>query len=60
MTFFTWGSETSHAMFRPLHHGPTVNIGDGDKINMNGLDIDQEVNDFITQRLAELSDDNHA
>ena len=34
-----WGGETSHAMFRPLHHSLTVNIGYVDKID--ALDLIQ-------------------
>ena len=59
-TFVGWGSETSNAMFRPLHYGPTVTIGYKDKIDMTDLDIAQEVKDAATQYLAKLSFDIHA
>ena len=59
VTFIGWGGETSHAMFRPLHYGSTVNIGYKDKIDMADLNIDQEVKNAINQCVAELSVDNH-
>ena len=37
LTFVGWGGETSHVMFRPLHHSLTVNIGFMDKIDTSDL-----------------------
>ena len=55
VTFTGWGSETSHAMFRPLHHSLTVNIGYVDKIDTSDLGLTPEVQATINQRVAKLS-----
>ena len=60
VTFTGWGSETSHAMFRPLHHSLTVNIGYVDKIDTSDLGLTPEVQATINQHVAKLSVDNHA
>ena len=44
------GQNAVFAMLRPLHQGPTVNIGYEEKIDMTDLDIDQEVKNALKLR----------
>ena len=55
VAFTGWGSETSKAIFKQLHHSLTVKISYVDKID--ALDIVQAT---INQRVSKLSVDNHA
>ena len=55
-----WGGEFSHAMFRLVHQGSTMNNGYKDKIDMADPDIPQEAKDDINQKVQNLSVANHS
>ena len=60
MIFVAWGSEASHAVFRPLLHSPTVEIGNEVKIDISDFELTPEVQATINQHVAKLSVDNYA
>ena len=54
MAYVGWGGEISPLVFRPLKHGPTVEVSNETMIDMSDLKIAQGVKDAITQHVAKF------